>query len=329
MSTMSPKKEFPAVKAGLHPRNPHRGRYDFPALIASCPALAPFVSRNAYDDDSVDFANPDAVLMLNKALLSHFYGITQWGLPEGYLCPPIPGRADYIHTVADLLATSNKGVVPRGAAVQVLDVGVGANAIYPMLGKIAYGWQFVGSDIDDLALDNADEIFFRNENLQGGMTCRFQANSENIFEGVITPADLFELTICNPPFHSSAADAAGGTRRKLRSLGTGHAKGKGLPPPVLNFGGHGNELWCEGGEMSFVRRMISQSRPFKQQCLWFSTLVSKQDNLPLVYLALEQIGARQVKTLDMAQGQKISRIVAWSFFTEAEQKVWAKSRWRG
>jgi 23S rRNA (adenine1618-N6)-methyltransferase len=325
---MSEKKEFPAIKNNLHPRNPHRGRYDFPALITSCPDLAPFVAPNAYGDESVDFADPAAVKALNRALLSHFYGIKEWGLPEGYLCPPIPGRADYIHTMADLLATSNKGVVPRGAAVQVLDIGVGANAIYPMLGKVAYDWQFVGSDNDDLALDNAYEIFERNEVLKDGLVCRYQADAENIFEGLIQPADLFEFTMCNPPFHSSAADAAGGTRRKLRSLGTGHAKGKGLPPPVLNFGGQSNELWCEGGEMRFVRTMISQSRPFKQQCLWFSTLVSKQDNLPLVYQALERIGAIQVKTLDMAQGNKISRVVAWSFMTDAEQKLWAKSRWR-
>nr|WP_262488376.1 RlmF-related methyltransferase [Iodobacter fluviatilis] len=41
---MSEKKEFPAIKNNLHPRNPHRGRYDFPALIISCPDLAPFVA---------------------------------------------------------------------------------------------------------------------------------------------------------------------------------------------------------------------------------------------------------------------------------------------
>jgi 23S rRNA (adenine1618-N6)-methyltransferase len=39
--------------------------------------------------------------------------------------PPIPGRADYIHQIADLLATCNKKVVPTGADIRILDIGVG------------------------------------------------------------------------------------------------------------------------------------------------------------------------------------------------------------
>ena len=124
------KKTFPQQKSGLHPRNRHRSRYDFPALIASCPALAPFVKPNARGDVSVDFADPAAVKMLNRALLQHFYGIEHWDIPADYLCPPIPGRADYLHHTADLLATSNGGEIPRGKGVAILDVGVGANCIY-------------------------------------------------------------------------------------------------------------------------------------------------------------------------------------------------------
>ena len=320
---MPAKKTFPAEKTSLHPRNPHRSRYDFPALIASCPELAPFVTINPYGDESVDFANPAAVKMLNRALLAHFYGIQHWDIPDGYLCPPIPGRADYVHTAADLLAISKGGTIPRGDKVRVLDVGVGANAIYPMLGRVVYGWQFVGSEIDAVALKNAEAIFANNTGLTGGFSGRLQTQSDNIFEGIIQPDEFFDLTLCNPPFHSSAADAAGGSRRKLRNLGKA-APGK----PVLNFAGQSNELWCEGGEMAFIRRMIRDSRQFAQQCLWFTTLVSKQDNLPLIYAALERVAPRAVFTLDMAQGQKISRIVAWSFYPETEHHDWAKRQWR-
>lgn len=45
----------------LHPRNRHTGRYDLPSLIACCPELTPFVAPNAYGNESIDFANPDAV----------------------------------------------------------------------------------------------------------------------------------------------------------------------------------------------------------------------------------------------------------------------------
>ncbi|RTY85461.1 DUF890 domain-containing protein, partial [Staphylococcus aureus] len=98
------KKTFPQQKSELHVRNLHRSRYDFPQLIKTCPELAPFVRLNPYNDLSIDFSDPQAVKMLNKALLKHFYGIQYWDIPQDFLCPPIPGRADYIHYLADLLS---------------------------------------------------------------------------------------------------------------------------------------------------------------------------------------------------------------------------------
>lgn len=318
---MTQKKSFPPVKTGLHPRNLHRERYDFPALIASHPALAPFVFTNDYGDASVDFADPAAVKTLNAALLSHFYGIKHWDLPPGYLCPPIPGRADYLHNMADLLAASNHGKIPRGDAVRVLDIGVGANAIYPMLGRAIYGWQFVGTEIDAVAARNAEKIFADNPSLSGALEMRLQVRSADILRDVLFEDEYIDFTLCNPPFHASAEEAAAGSRRKLRNIGK-PASGQ----PRLNFEGHSHELWCEGGEIEFVRQMIRQSEPLADNCLWFSTLISKQENLPLIYDAVERTGARCMRTLDMAQGQKISRAVAWSFYSLAEQDRWAECR---
>ncbi len=122
----------------LHPRNRHQGRYDFAALIAVEPRLKAFVIINPYGKQSIDFANPAAVRVFNAALLKQLYGIKDWQIPEGYLCPPVPGRADYIHGLADLLASDAKGVIPRGAGFTALDVGTGANCIYPLLGQHDY-----------------------------------------------------------------------------------------------------------------------------------------------------------------------------------------------
>ena len=94
-------------KKGLHPRNKHQSHYDFTVLMKSLPALKSFVSINKYNNQSIDFANPEAVKTLNKALLKYFYNIENWNIPDSYLCPPIPGRAEYIHHVADVLSLSN------------------------------------------------------------------------------------------------------------------------------------------------------------------------------------------------------------------------------
>ncbi len=310
-----------AEKTALHPRNPHRARYDFPALVGSSPALAAFVRPTGFGEESVDFSNPAAVKALNQALLQHFYGIGHWDIPPGYLCPPIPGRADYVHYLADLLADGNAGTVPTGPAVRVLDVGTGANCIYPILGSRAYGWQFVGTDTDPIAVRNAQRMVAANP-LLAGIAIRLQPRFDRIFDGLLRPDDAFDLTMCNPPFHASAAEAAAGTQRKINHLST-----QKRAVPALNFGGKASELWCAGGEAGFVERLVAESAAFATQCRWFTTLISQKTTLPGVYAALRRVQATEVCTVAMAQGQKISRFVAWTFLDSAQQAAWRAARW--
>ncbi len=319
---MLQKKEHPKEKPGLHARNKHRGRYDFKALTKSFPELTSFVRLNEYNDESIDFANADAVITLNKALLKHYYGINHWTIPPGYLCPPIPGRADYIHYAADLLGSCNKGVIPTDNKIKFLDVGVGANCIYPIIGNKEYGWSFVGSDIEPVAIQSAAKIIETNASLKGKIDLRLQPNAKDIFRGIINTDDRFDMTICNPPFHSSAEEAQSGTLRKLSNL-----NGRRITKTALNFGGKNNELWCEGGEEKFVQKMITQSKPFAASCFWFSTLISKSSNLKSVYAALKNAEAFDVKTIPMHQGNKTSRAVAWTYLSAEMQKKWMETRW--
>lgn len=287
------------TKSGLHPRNRFRTRYDFPQLIACSPALGPFVKPNAYGDDSIDYADSQAVKALNQALLKDAYGLEHWDIPQGYLCPPIPGRSDYIHHLADLIS------LRRGPEVRVLDIGTGANGIYPLIGASEYGWSFLGAEIDPVALRWAKKLVASNPGVAGLIECRLQKSATHCFQGIIQPGEHFDLSMCNPPFHASAAEATAGTQRKQRNLG--------LKKDALNFGGKAGELWCEGGEAAFIRRMIDESAMYADRCDWFTTLVSKREHLPRLEKALRQVKAAEVKIIDMAQGQKESRILAWTF----------------
>ncbi len=306
----------------LHPRNLHNGRYDFPTLIKKSPELEPFIYTNTYGDLSIDFSDPLAVLSLNRALLAHFYGVIHWSVPKGYLCPPIPGRVDYIHYMADLLARSFGGVVPTGSQVRGLDIGVGANCIYPLVATEIYGWRFVGSDIDAVSVKSAKEIVAKNVSLQNKIEIKKQENPEHIFKNIITKTDRFDFTLCNPPFHRSSEEAQKGTQRKNRNLHQEHAK-----KDALNFGGQSNELWCEGGEVAFVRKMINESKIQAKKVFWFSTLVSKKESLSAIYKALKGVGALEVETIEMQHGQKVTRIVCWTFLSKVQQKEWAQRRW--
>ncbi|PWB34982.1 23S rRNA (adenine(1618)-N(6))-methyltransferase RlmF [Pseudomonas sp. SDI] len=310
-------------KPTLHPRNRHQGRYDFPQLIKSSPELGQFMITNPYGKPSIDFANPEAVRVFNRALLRAQYGIQHWDIPADYLCPPIPGRADYLHGLADLLAEDNAGTIPRGSQVHALDVGVGANCIYPLLGHSDYRWRFLGSDIDPLALASAKAIIQAN-GLNKAIQLRQQGNRKHILLGLLAAEERFDVTLCNPPFHASRDEATRGSQRKWRALGKADPK---RTLPVLNFGGQNNELWCEGGEIRFVTQLVNESKGLGQQVLWFSSLVSKASNLPGIEAALKKAAVVEQRVLEMGQGQKQSRLVAWTFHSPEARQAWRKARW--
>lgn len=295
-------------KPQLHPRNKNVNRYDLSALIKVKPELKSHITPNKFGEDSIDFSDSRAVKFLNTAILNHYYGIKHWDFPAQNLTPPIPGRADYIHHIADLLAEGNNGKVPTGSKVTCLDIGTGASCIYPIIGVTEYDWNFIGADVDPKSIASSENIVKSNPSLKGKVELRLQTNPLNIFFGIIEKEDKIDVTICNPPFHSSKEEAQKGTRRKIKNL-----KGKDSKTPVLNFSGVSNELIFEGGEYVFIHTMIKQSKAFAKNVTWFSTLVSKQSNMKGILNALEKVGAKQVREIPMGTGNKVTRIVAWSF----------------
>lgn len=306
------------VKNRLHRRNRHKTKYNFPKLIQQTPDLAHYVGVNKYGKETINFFNPEAVKILNQSLLKFDYGIENWDIPKGYLCPPIPGRADYIHHIADVLASDDNRRIPRGPIIHALDIGMGANCIYPIIGHCEYDWDFVGSDIDQVSINSAKEIV-KNNNLS--VNIRYQKNGNNIFDGIINTNEKFDITVCNPPFHASQAEAIAANMKKIKNL-----KGEKPKKPTLSFGGKNNELWCEGGELRFIKNMIKESQKFKEDVLWFSSLVSKHGNLKNIYLTLKKVEAFDVKTIPMGQGNKSSRIVAWTYHNPNQRKKWVRER---
>ncbi|NVK23479.1 MAG: 23S rRNA (adenine(1618)-N(6))-methyltransferase RlmF [Gammaproteobacteria bacterium] len=306
----------------MHPRNRHQvvdsKAYDFDRLCQTNQELSPFVRDNGYGVLSIDFADPQAVKQLNKALLLSFYDLYFWDIPPQYLCPPVPGRADYIHHLADLLAETNDGDIPHGRKVKALDIGTGANLIYPIVGSYEYKWQFVGSDIETTSINCAKQLVKANPRLNKQVKIIQQPNQDKVLTNIIKPDDRFAFTMCNPPFHASPEQAAVGTERKLRNLG----KSK----QTLNFGGQSNELWCEGGESEFVCKMVRESSLFPQQVLWFTSLISNKKNLKVIEAELKACRVKQVRIIEMGQGNKQSRFIAWSYFNDTElshtQQAW-------
>ena len=301
-------KEAKQIKKKLHERNKHQGLYDFDKLKLVVPELATFIIKNPSGVDTIDFALPEAVVLLNKAILMKEYKMTFWEMPKTNLCPPIPGRADYIHYIADLVAEGNGGKIPTGKGVKVLDLGIGANVIYPIIGVAEYGWAFVGSEVDVVSIKTASHIVENNPHLKQNVEIRQQRSKRNILKNIIGEKEYFDVVICNPPFFASREEVLAKTTQKLRNLGK-EVIGK----PVQNFSGQNNELWCEGGEKAFITNYIYESKHFKRQAVWFTTLVSNKDNLKPLQSLLRKSEVAEVRIINMEQGNKISRILAWRF----------------
>ncbi|RKF18748.1 23S rRNA (adenine(1618)-N(6))-methyltransferase RlmF [Alginatibacterium sediminis] len=310
-------------KTLLHPRSQHLERYDFERLVSFNSALQAYIKASPRGDLTIDFAQPKAVLELNRSLLACFYGVENWTISENNLCPPIPGRADYLHYLGDLLEHSYGSKAYQNKSIRALDVGVGANCVYPLLGVGQYAWSFVGSDIDPKSLVQAQANLDANPKFSKLIELRLQRKQQHIFKSIIQSDDYFDISLCNPPFHASAAEAKAGSERKSKNLSQ-----SGLKPTTnssaLNFGGQSNELWCKGGELAFIRTMITESSDFQSNVLWFTSLVSKQDNLKAITEALVKAGVVEHRIVDMAQGNKVSRFVAWSFLPKAKHREWKR-----
>jgi len=312
------------VKDYLHPRSYHRGSYDYSKLVSKFPPLEEHLITSENKLTTINYTDATAVKALNKAILLSDYGIEYWDIPDNYLCPAVPGRAEYLHHAADILGSFSSRF-PTGSQVKCLDIGVGANCIYPIIGRKVYKWSFIGSDINEHSLKAAQKIVSKNVLLKEQVSLRQQKDPSKIIEGILQPDEYIDLVICNPPFFESAKAARQASLKKAQGL----TKSK---PTSLktsrNFRGQHNELWCPGGELTFVRKLIQESQTTATSCFLYSSLISKTKNLEKLQIELDRAEVKYSTAIQLALGNKKSHILAWSFLKPKQMKIWAKARWK-
>ncbi len=290
----------------MHPNNPFRGDYPLPALADLVPELAAFFKKTPSGTLSLDFSKAEAVKWLNKALLMKEYRLRFWDVPDDYLTPPVPGRLDYLLAMADLLAADHAGQVPLGKSVRLLDIGTGASCIFPLLAQLHFGWLAIGSEVDARALKAAKAIVQFNPSLKGKIEIRQQTDATQVFAGIAGLEERFDCCVCNPPFYTSANQAARASDRKRLQLNIQPQQGR-------NFGGRPHELHRPGGEKAFALQMVKESEARPQLCRWFSVLLSNKAHETPIYQALLRAKAAAVEVLALKHGNKESRVIAWRF----------------
>ncbi len=290
----------------MHPQNPYNERYDLKRLVEHSATLKEHIVLNPSGEETIDFSSSGAVYELNRAMLLADYKLTDYQLPTGYLIPPIPGRLDYLLHIKDFL--SEKLNIDTTSKLHGLDIGAGANAIYCILAAQHFNWTMVGTESDAKAVEIARTNIKHTKALEDKVEIRHQENKSFLFKNMIRPEEQFDFTICNPPFHVSREEALRGTRRKLKNLGGAVHKKE----FTLNFEGQANELWCNGGEALFIKRLIKESTLYKDQVKVFSSLVAKGDNLPKIEKQLKRAKANY-HIIPMVHGQKKGRYILWWF----------------
>jgi 23S rRNA (adenine1618-N6)-methyltransferase len=175
----------------------------------------------------------------------------------------------------------------------------------------------MASDIDPLSLDNVAKIINKNPVLESRLELRLQSEKNHIFKGIIAADDYFDVSVCNPPFYASLDEALKTSQKKRKNLAINRKKNSlnsmNQNESKSNFGGQKAELWCNGGEQQFLRMMIKESKMYAQQCRWFTSLISKSDNVKPALKLLRKLEAIDMKQIEMKQGNKITRILAWTF----------------
>ncbi len=272
-------------------------QYDFDYLVRVYPELEGIV-KTIKGRKSIDFTNAQSVYLFNKALLSVYFDIDHWHLPNGYLCPAVPGRMKYLQIVDQLISPTRK--------LKGLDIGTGAGLIYPILGRKMYNWTFVASDIHRPSIKMAKAIASFNPILSQSIKVKHQPNKSKCFENIIDQKDYFDFTMCNPPFFKTVKEMNDSHRRKNSNLTKKENVSR-------NFEGQHHELVYQGGELRFVAEMIKESENFKRQVNWFTSLISKKKNLDTLVSLLEKTKQASYQIISFNIGNKESRILAWTF----------------
>ncbi|KAK5086457.1 hypothetical protein LTR05_003625 [Lithohypha guttulata] len=188
-----------------------------------------------------------------------------------------------------------------------LDIGTGASSIYPLLAcRQRPEWRFLATEIDSLSRDFANQNIISN-----GMDRRIKLlgsdpGSQNIIPSTqLERFDRIDILLTNPPFYTSEAE--------LQSL----AKQKARPPNSACTGAP-VEMICPGGEVTFVGRIVQESRlpENRVRIQWFSSMLGKLSSVTAIIDKLHEIDCTNYAVTEFVQGQKTRRwCVAWSWTT--------------
>lgn len=252
-------------------------RLDWGTLLSKNPGLKTFFVGKKFN-----FESQKALTALVETQLELYCGF-KINLSPGFLVPRLANRFDYLLWIKELVGENSVGI----------DLGVGGNCIYPLLGTLL-GMKIVGVDIDPEAIEASTKV-----SEQAGLNVDLRLVGPDEMASVasqISPQPSF--LVCNPPFYADINDR--------------------VEKPPLNLVARDNELYTSGGELEFAKSLFESSR--SAGLAWTSILLGKKSSMePLINLIVTNNANHALHVI--SYGKTRRWIVAWSFTERAPDAV--------
>jgi 23S rRNA (adenine1618-N6)-methyltransferase len=270
---------------------------DFLTLIKEFPELKKYILKQNEDNEGefqFDWSNNELSLLMDKSILNYYFDIKYYDIPKGFLIPPIPSRINYINLINSIITKLIKDIDIKN--IIGIDIGTGANIIYPILGYSIYKWKFICTEINKEAYNNAKLILQKN-NLENNINIIKQNNKDNIFISILNRENKYIFSMCNPPYYNYENEIKLEDKKRDNEY---------------NF----DEIYYKNGEYGFFQRYFEESICYKNNVFLYTILIGKKINAENIYDKLSSY-SDIIKIYNMQKiltGNNIRYIIYWSFF---------------
>lgn len=270
---------------------------DFLTLIKEFPELKKYILKQNEDNEEefqFDWSNNELSLLMDKSILNYYFNIKYYDIPKGFLIPPIPSRINYINLINSIITKLIKDINIKN--IIGIDIGTGANIIYPILGYSIYKWKFICTEINKEAYNNAKLILQKN-NLENNINIIKQNNKDNIFISILNRENKYIFSMCNPPYYNYENEIKLEDKKRDNEY---------------NF----DEIYYKNGEYGFFQRYFEESICYKNNVFLYTILIGKKINAENIYDKLSSYNDI-IKIYNMQKiltGNNVRYIIYWSFF---------------
>uniref|UniRef100_A0A6G1SP69 U6 snRNA m(6)A methyltransferase n=1 Tax=Aceria tosichella TaxID=561515 RepID=A0A6G1SP69_9ACAR len=307
---------MPNFNAFMHRRNIFRKEPDFKKLAYDYQELKQFMTVGSKSKLKFDFKNPDALRALTCALL-HRYFQKRINIPSDRLIPAVPQRLNYICWLEDLVKLLANQV--NDSNVLGIDIGTGASCIFPILSCHRNpSWSFIGVEADQKSFSVAVENV--QKNFMDDRIKVVKVSTEEALNDILCLANSpVTFIMCNPPFFEEEYGVTLEMSPNISGSGASGGGGSmigGVSRPKSNANTSNKiESICSGGEITFVGRLLEQSRHLKEEVTIYSSMLGRKQSLTHFKQTLSSMDDDNLSWTwaELCQGKTIRYAIAWSF----------------